>query len=145
MRGGSSWSYEGKDLPALPYGRGFQSVHALYANGLREIDSHPEAVIPVEHIDGPIMLVCGRSDALWPSCPMSESIVARLKAHGLENGVRLLAYKDAGHSAFGPPVPRNSVRYSTLGELGGSSKGNNDARKDSWSQTLRFLDAALKR
>lgn len=76
---------------------------------------------------------------------MSRQIESRLKEHRFSHAVQLSIYADAGHAAFGPSVPEGSERYFTLGQLGGSSEGNNVARQNSWKTALRFLDSALKR
>ena len=142
----STWTLAGKPLPDLPYGwsGSFKGVYDLYAEGLKGLDKHPEAVIPVEFINGPVMVICGKDDKLWPSCPMSEQVVARLKAKGFRHPVMFLAYGDAGHAVFGPPVPADSPHFSDLGSLGGTPQGNETAREDNWLRAMDFMDEALK-
>lgn len=142
----STFTLGGQPLPDLPYGwtGAFVSIYDLYERGLTTLSEHPDAVIPVERIDGPVMLVCGKADSLWPSCPMSEQIVARLKARGFHHPVELLAYADAGHAVFGPPADPGSPNFANLGSLGGSATGNQAARQDDWPRAMAFLDAALK-
>lgn len=147
-----SWTEGGKPVPFLPYDAsgGFdpanimRSIHDMYALSLTKIDQHPEAVIKVERIDGPVMLVCGQSDGLWPSCPMSQAVVARLKAKGFRHDVQLLAYPDAGHAAFGPPVPADAPRTAQFPMFGGDIPGNLAARNDGWPKATAFLAKALK-
>jgi dienelactone hydrolase len=143
----STFTLGGQPLPDLPYGwtGSFKGIYALYADGLKALDQHPDAVIPVERINGPVMLICGKEDALWPSCPMSEQVSARLTAKGFKHPVQLLEYADAGHAVFGPPADPASPNYKNLGSLGGSPDGNNAARKDDWPRAMAFMDAALKR
>ena len=143
----STFTLAGQPLPYLPYGwtGSFKGVYDLYAEGLKGVDKHPDAVIPVERINGPVMLICGKNDSLWPSCPMSEQVVARLKAKGFRHPVEFLAYSDAGHAVFGPPVPADNPHFDNLGSLGGSAKGNEAAREDNWLRSLAFMDEALKR
>jgi len=74
---------------------------------------------------------------------VEKIIVARLKARSFKHTVELLAYPDAGHACFGPPVPIDSERYGSLGDIGGTPAGNNAARAESWAKLLAFLDAAL--
>ena len=142
----STWTLDGRPLPDLPYGwtGGFTTVYALYAEGLKGLDKHPDAVIPVERINGPVMLICGKADSLWPSCPMSEQVVDRLKAKGFKHPVELLAYDNAGHAVFGPPVPADSPHFANLGSLGGTPQGNEEAREDNWFRAMEFMDSALK-
>jgi hypothetical protein len=82
--------------------------------------------------------------ALWPSCPMSEQVVARLKAEHFKPSVQLLEYPDAGHAVFGQPLDPNSPRFADLAKEGGSAQGKQAARQDSWARALAFLDGVLK-
>jgi dienelactone hydrolase len=143
----ASWSQDGQALPDLPYafGSDYRNIFGAYANGLKALDQHQDAIIPVERINGPVMLICGKADRLWPSCPMAEQVVARLSAKGFKQSVELLEYADAGHGVFGPPVDPTNPGYPTLGSLGGTPDGNNKARQDSWPRVLAFLDQALGR
>jgi hypothetical protein len=142
----STFTLGGQPLPDLPYGwtGTFQGVYQLYADGLKAVGQHPEAVIPVERINGPIMLVCGKDDKLWPSCPMAEQVMARLKANHFALTVGLMSYAHAGHAAFGPPLDPGNPYFASLDQLGGTPEGNNAARKDAWPLSLGFLDQALK-
>ena len=142
----SSWTAAGRPLAFLPYafGTDYRSIYGAYANGLKALAQHKDAVIPAERITGPVMLICGKADSLWPSCPMAEEISARLKAAGFKQRVDLLEYDDAGHALFGPPVDDDDPRLPALGSLGGSAAGNNAARKDDWPRVLAFLKTALK-
>lgn len=140
----STYTLGGKPLPYLPYGGPFTTIYGLYAKGLLALDQHQDAIIPVEDINGPVMLVCGKSDTLWPSCPMSEQVAARLKAKHFGHRVALLEYADAGHAVFGKPHDPHSPGIDKLAELGGTPQGNNAARADSLPKALKFLDAALK-
>ncbi len=147
-----SWTEVGKPVPFLPYDTsgGFnpsnfmKSIHDMYALSLTRIDNHPDAVIQVERIDGPVMLACGESDALWPSCPMSRTMIARLKAKGFRHDAKLLAYPNAGHAAFGPPVPADSPRTAEFPRFGGDIPGNLAARADGWDKATAFLASALR-
>lgn len=141
----STFTLAGKPLPFLPYGHPFTSVFNLYAKGLLALDQHGDAIIPVDRINGPVMLVCGKSDSLWPSCPMSEQMDARLKFKHFSHSVQLLEYPDAGHAVFGQPVSSDDPHIAELAKLGGSVEGNQKARRDSWTRAMAFLDAALKR
>ncbi len=142
----SSFSLGGRALPDLPYGWGGagRDVYQRYAGGLPALPRHPDAIIPVERINGPVMLVCGARDRVWPSCAMAAAVAARLKAKGFPHPVQLLAYPRAGHAVFGPPLDPSSPDYADLGSLGGSAAANDAARQTAWPDALAFLDAALK-
>ena len=141
----SMFSLAGQSLPYVPYGlSGGNRIINLYDAGLDTLDQHPDAVIPVEKINGPVMVICGKADSLWPSCRMSEQIVARLEVRKFPHAFQRLEYADAGHSVFGPAIPTDSRAFASLGSLGGTPASNNAARIDSWPKAANFIDAALK-
>lgn len=142
---GSSWSVNGEPVPYLPYGRPSNSsgaVQEFYVNGLKALANHQDAVIPVEAIAAPVLLVCGEDDQLWPSCPMADEIVKRSVAMQ-GPAVEALRYPDAGHAVFGLPLDESDPNFAQLGILGGSPAGNNAARKDAWPKILAHLEEAL--
>ena len=69
----SSWSHKGRPLPfvdmQLPMGS---------AMAARVLDSNPDAVIPVERINGAVLAVSGMEDTLWPSSFMADRVMDRL-------------------------------------------------------------------
>lgn len=133
---GASWSLSGKDVPFLPYGPFDPAIGmaSIYLNGLKQAAEHPDAAIPVARIRGKVLLICGKKDALWPSCPMADMLKE------MDSRVTVLAYEDAGHAVFGVPLAQPSPG---LAALGGSPEGNNDARKDGWPRVVAFLRATL--
>ena len=140
----SSWSEQGKPLPHLPHVSYDASKGGTmadnYAASLEALESHPESVIPVERIAARILLVCGEADQIWPSCPMARQITNRLRARG-RPAATLLAYDDAGHLAFGLPLPPDDPRVTSSG---GTDRGNRTARSDSWNKAIVFLKANLQ-
>jgi dienelactone hydrolase len=140
-----SWTSGGAPVPFLPYAFAAYAkggIFGLYSGALPTLAQHPEAAIPVERIRGPILLVCGEADTLWPSCPMADQISARLRAKG-RPAASVLRYKDAGHQVFGPPVD-TAGPHDWLASLGGTAAGNAAARVDGWPKVVAFLRAVLK-
>jgi dienelactone hydrolase len=141
---GSSWSESGRPVPHLshaPYDADKGGTQAdAYGASLESLPKYPEAIIPVERIEGRVLLVCGEADRLWPSCPMARQIEQRLREHG-RPAATLLAYHDAGHAAFGLPMPLDDPR---LTSLGGTPQGVAAARSDSWQKAVAFLKAILQ-
>lgn len=82
----SSWTYEGKEVPYVPVSE--ETVPALIKRDLRlafdtmlkDTAAVEKALIRVEDINGPLLLMSATKDEMWGSTPMSEAIVARLKA-----------------------------------------------------------------
>ena len=94
------------------------------------------ATIPVEKINGPIFMVCGGMDLIWPSCPMAQAIAARLQQTRRPPPI-LLAYPYAGHGV-GTLVP--NIAYDDAADLEGiNPQANFPARADAWPRFLHFL------
>jgi len=144
FRSNASWTADGKDVPFLPYGafhlfsflRG--DIGRVYFDALPNGRRHPDAVITVERIVAPVLLVCGEDDTLWPSCPMSRMNKTRAAKRG--KTIEVLAYKHAGHHVFGPPTRLDDP---SLRRFGGTPAGNNAARKDAWPKVIAFLRTSL--
>lgn len=140
-----SWTEGAKPVPFTPYGwtGEWRGIHALYADALADPAKASLGAIPAERARGAIVMVCGEADGLWPSCPMARAVETRLQAANYRYRVTVLAYPDAGHAAFGPPVDPASQPAGTAAPLGGSVAGNRAARIDGWPKVLAALDAAL--
>lgn len=83
----SSWSYQGKDLPYVPYKVNqtfYQALqtyefHDVYQQALENTEAAKKARIPVEKINGPILLLSGKKDQIWPSTNMCSEMIRTLK------------------------------------------------------------------
>ncbi|WP_296719624.1 acyl-CoA thioester hydrolase/BAAT C-terminal domain-containing protein [Erythrobacter sp.] len=142
----ASWTVGGKEVPTMPFGDwnqadGVISVYRTIEDPARK-PAADRAAIPVERARAGVLLVCGEAETMWPACPMSRQIAARSKARS-GPAVTVLAYRDAGHFVFGPPIARDHPFYSRLGEYGGSTDGNAAARADSWPRVIAFLGRAV--
>ena len=94
--------------------------------------------IPVEKSAGPIFLVSGVEDLLWPSSVYAAQIADRLKAHQRSDYTSLV-YERAGH-LVGTAVPNLPLFDPSFG---GTEAGDARGRADSWPKLLVFL-ARLK-
>ena len=102
----SSWAYQGKGLPFLAYPTPISKM-ALLALRLRKLHEVAlqdrarveEAAIPVENIQGAVLLISGKRDLLWPATYMSEQIEKRLIAKGFERHFEHITY-DTGHNGL---------------------------------------------
>lgn len=140
----SSWTSGGMELSTMPFAawnprEGVISVYRSIEDPARRVLADG-AAIPVERARAAVMLVCGEAETMWPACPMSRDLAARAAGRG-GPPVAVLAYRDAGHLVFGPPVPRSSPFYKRLDMLGGTVEGNAAARADGWPRVVAFLKA----
>lgn len=138
-----SWMAGGAPVPFLPYavtafGKG--GVFALYNDALPTLPQHADAVIPVERIRGPVLLISGKQDALWPSAVMGEQIMTRLEQAKVRYARQHLSYENAGHASFGKPAAPGVVPPpAMITASGGTAEGNQAARVDSWPKVLAFM------
>ncbi len=139
----STYLVDGKPVPYLPYdmSKMFTSILDLYQRSLDTLPMHQEAIIPVENINGPVLLISGKADALWPSATMSEQVIARLEAKHFKFPREHIAYDNAGHVVAIPPSDNPALR--PLEGLGGTPDGNAAARADAWKHTAAFFKKYL--
>lgn len=146
----SSWSLGGRPLPFLPYPEGVEplrteaglAVAPIYEAALANRDAAAEAAIPIERARGPVLLVSGQDDRVWPSERMGEMLDERMDDHGRSADVAHLVYPDAGHDLLDTPEPAPGVPLPSGGPAyddGGTPEGDEGARADAWEKAGRLL------
>ena len=148
-----AWTVRGSPLPFMiprppPGYRPGMPLRTLFETALADAGAHADAAIPVERVGGPILLLSGTDDAVWPSSEMAERIMARLKAKHFRRAYRHLTYAGAGHLVFvgDPAMLRNAVPANGANAfMGGSPAANASAWSDDWPRTVAFFDSALER
>ena len=104
--GTSCWSYRGKELPYAPYrSRSFnllqmllkeKELHIIAFN--RDKDVKPEAVIPIERINGPILLLSSKHDEVWPSFESATLMERKLMEIDFAYPHRHIAFEHMSHA-----------------------------------------------
>lgn len=116
---GSSWSFHGKELPYIPYGmEKFPLGHILRKSiQIKDVTMYdlylpliqhpnPDAVIQVEKITGPVLLISSKMDTMWPSEPASEQIIKRLQDYNFPYFYQHLSYDYGGHMFVPMDLPQ---------------------------------------
>ena len=116
-------------------------MRPLFDRALEDGPGIEAATIPVELGRGPLLLVSGEADAMWPSTPMGEIAVRR--ARGARTAAHL-HFPGAGHTVGGPPgVPSATQGLHPVDgwtyDFGGSHAANAAARVASWPVVVAFL------
>jgi dienelactone hydrolase len=153
----SSWSYEGKPLPfangvvppavsnAIAAERSSGKKISYLPEYTAEIDGNTDAaaVIQVDRIRGPLLLVAGGDDRLWPSLRMANQIAAMRKKMTPRDADVVLSYPSAGHP-IGLPFgfAKAELAHSSL-DLGGTAEANEAASENSWPKIVAFLKKSL--
>ncbi|WP_084460847.1 acyl-CoA thioester hydrolase/BAAT C-terminal domain-containing protein [Curvibacter gracilis] len=158
--GHGAWTSRGQELPyartltyeqwdeALATGNAREGSFDWYFIPLKDAAYANRASIRVENINGPVLMISGVDDKVWPSTGLTEFAVERLKRLGFRYLVKHLAYADAGHSIAWPNGPTTMLKskHPVSGEemdMGGTPEGTARARQDSWPRMLEFLSHAL--
>lgn len=145
-----AWTLGGQPVPyftpdfSIAMDKGFR---AMMDESHRDVTKHPEAEIPVENINGPVLLLTGGQDGVWNSPAQAERVMARLKAKGFKPKAQHIVNPGAGHLVFtgDPALDVGAKQHQTFaGVMGGTAEANRAAWADSWSRALAFFDAALK-
>lgn len=157
----ASWTHGGQDLPYLshqinpsapgPLDRRDGGYVGSVAHLRRSADAAAvsAAEIAVEKTNGPILIISGRDDTLWPSAVYGDRVLARLSKNGFAHEVTHLSYENAGHTIGVPnsPATLNTLYWTQPGAteeplvlpLGGTPQGIAAARADAWPRVLDFL------
>jgi dienelactone hydrolase len=158
---GAAWTWRGRALPRVPDAeeddadrdRDVTADGAIRLTpGFRAALAHaaPEeladAEIPVERTNGPILIVCGEADDMWPAIELTDVVLRRVAEARFPHPVRRLAYPDAGHLITLPYLPVRTSAIHPLGgnfAYGGTRAGTAAARAAAWREMLAFLTTSL--
>jgi dienelactone hydrolase len=158
VRGASpAWTFRGEGIPYMqprpeklspepppsPPGQPIP-LTPRFLHGLEDEEAAARVEIPVERINGPVLLISGKDDAMWPSERLAEIARRRFQAHHFRHPYRHLAYDGAGHMIGTPYQPTTVLasRHPLTGEVfayGGTPKAYARARADSWREILKML------
>lgn len=84
----SSWTYLGKEIPAIQVNsdstveKGWPGIFKAVVNNQIDMSN---ALINVEHINGPVLLISAKNDNVWPYAFMAKKIIERLEANNFEH------------------------------------------------------------
>lgn len=132
--GDPGWIEDGEGVPHL---EGKPIPRETVAGGLED-EPIDEAAIPVEETDGPILLISGGDDRLWPSERLSEIAVERLERADFEHDFEHPVYADAGHLISVPYAPLTGFEAG-----GGTPRGTARAAEGAWPAILSYLASGL--
>lgn len=142
----SAWTIDGDPL-AYPsrddYTRG-GNLTQRYREWLDETPDHviDDATIPLEELNGPVLLISGGSDGIWPSRYLLNRAEARLEELDYPHRFEHLTYDAAGHGISVPYLPTWPNQPSRL--LGGTIAGTAAAEADAWPRAIEYFERGAK-
>lgn len=103
---GSAWTLAGKDVPHLSLVLTAAAPQVLrFEAALDEAGQSAAGRIPVERINGPVLLISATQDEIWPSFRMSLAMVSALRSAHFPFEVRHASYR-TGHGFSKETAPR---------------------------------------
>ena len=159
-REGPAWLLDGKPVPHVwennrtatwkPFDDGpapHRHERAILT-ALEDPDAVARARIPVERIQGPVILLSATDDGSWPSSLYSRMVRDKLAEVHHPYPVQWLDYQDGGHLILFPYVPTTQHVYAhpvsgKISTSGGTPHDNARADAESWPGVLRFLQDAV--
>jgi dienelactone hydrolase len=159
--GHGAWTWHGRELPFVGNMPPEEFAQLLAQAGvradtpaafelcLRDASVVEAATIPVERTNGPVLIVTGQADGLWPCERLATYALERLRDRRFAHRVQHLSYPGAGHGIGWPHVVTTATRFKhpVSGEdidLGGSAAATARASRDSWPRVLAFLREGLQ-
>jgi pimeloyl-ACP methyl ester carboxylesterase len=151
---GTSWTFEGRDVPSSPnismsleeMRREAEASDLGFAatphyQTVLECPETERLAIPVERAAGPVLLLSGADDQVWPSAWGGDRVIDKLRCAEFPHFHRHLSFRDAGHWIPLPNSPTTycSSAYHSLADirlaLGGSAQGAAVAAPLAWMET----------
>jgi dienelactone hydrolase len=159
----AAWTFRGEPIPFLTT-TGTRKLtlktimNKLLAKGdhsalLDSLEQDPEiaqAIIPVEKIKGPVLLISGKEDRVWDSTLYADLTCFRMQKRQNVYPCQHLSYDGAGHSISFPYIPTTVEGFRSTHpvsgkptEIGGNTEDIATANADAWAQVLDFLERNL--
>jgi dienelactone hydrolase len=144
--GRSPWTVRGQPVPFLrrltppPSDTGWSVTDAgrFMRPVLADTAAVSRAAIPVERSRAAFLFVTARDDPTWPSTPLTEIAVARLRSARYPQPYEHLVYDVGGHAVAHDPYEILQLRP----DIAAQTVRN---RMDAWPRVLRFLETRLGR
>jgi dienelactone hydrolase len=163
--GTSAWSDGGEPTPYVPFRWGWTDTLRLglnfllarpndlsmsYAGGLADADEdrREAAALPVASVGGPVLLVSGDDDSLWPSTAFADRLRKRLDAADYPHPYEHVVAEGAGHGISVPYLPVGDRTVAGEGRfrfhLGGTPGAYARADAETWPRVLQALQDGLR-
>ncbi|WP_440005537.1 acyl-CoA thioester hydrolase/BAAT C-terminal domain-containing protein [Halomicrococcus sp. SG-WS-1] len=151
--GQPTWTLAGEPLPHLPVD---EYVHedddigdpleteepnaSTLALERSTTEEKERAAIPVEDIEGPVLLVSGGKDTVWPSAELADRATDRLDDHDHPWRFEHLSFPDAGHAIRVPYRFESDAAPEETHKFGGTHEANGRAAARAWRAALEYLE-----
>lgn len=148
-----AWTFKQKAIPFVsmpkikaPASATIETL-SYWQKGLADTAQVAKGVIKVERIKGPVLLLSGKDDQVWPAGRMSDMIEKRLREHHFGFPFQNIQYAQVGHLVSGDPDAESTVREGQMTingrayqyVYGGTAAGDKQAQQDARNKVLAFI------
>src|SRR5580698_4472113 len=151
----AAWTHGGDAIPCMPnpppdpelWRKLPVACTPLFHTAMKLCARDAWAEIAVEETRGPILMLSGSDDQMWPSLVLADIAAQRLLRRNFPHRFEHITYAGAGHFIRFPYLPVISEIFHPMMKvmmaLGGDPVANAAANRDSWERVLSFLAASL--
>jgi len=149
----SAWTLGGKPLPYVSHVREpdysakpYRGTPDFLAD-LRQTSLVEDAAIPVEKIQGAVLLLSGEDDQIWPSTLMARLAMKRLAVANHPYRFEHVSFAGAGHlitPGSDPGLIEAKHPTGIVLAFGGSKPANRAAQQLAWARIMEFLRADIR-
>jgi len=146
----TSWTHHGQPLAFMgapvrdeEWNTSPVALTPSFMRALSDRSAIERAAIPVERINGPVLMFSGSDDQMWPSLNLADLAMQRLIERNFPHQHEHISYAGAGHFIRYPYSPAISAMFHPQVKmamaLGGAPENNHVADLDSWRRCVAFL------
>lgn len=151
----AAWTWRGRDIPFVSVEPGLDECvdfHGLpsfcnrgpFERALLRTDPANRHYIPIENINGPVLLLGAEDDQLWPSCDFGAEALQRLQAFDHPFNDKFLCFPSAGHDISIPSLStyNRSMVHPFMGvrlNVGGTPQAMGRANRVAWQEIIEFV------
>lgn len=148
-----SWTYGNAPVPFIamqklqPGTTDTLETLSYWQRALADSSAVAQAAIPVERIQGPILLFSGLDDQVWPSAQMGQMIETRIARNQFAHPIKHFVYDSSGHFISGNPLYLATTLYGQMQiqganyyfGYGGTPEGDQKAQLDAKSKVFEYF------
>ncbi|MEL6253859.1 MAG: acyl-CoA thioester hydrolase/BAAT C-terminal domain-containing protein [Bacteroidota bacterium] len=149
----ASWTYKGNPIPFIAMEKlqagesEMLNTLGYWSEGLKDSLAVAQASIPIEKVKGPVLLLSGKDDKVWPAAMMADMLEVRSKAYSFAYPFENIQYENTGHMISSNPDQKEGPRQGSMNiqgnsypfEFGGSNEGDYQAKQDIRKRIMQFL------
>ena len=153
----AAWTVDGEPVPYVPVDEFVETSDEGLEETIEQTESadgpgavegathsqRAQATIEAEQIDGPVLLISGGADRVWPSSALASVAIERLAANDHPWPYQHRSFPEAGHAIRVPYRFDETDDPTAHHRFGGTNEANAQASAEAWRTALDYLHRGL--